>query len=54
MEFPQRLEKCARLAQNSRRQQIRLRMKSARLQPPVFGLAHHPRHVLLGDLEVFQ
>jgi hypothetical protein len=54
MEFPQRFEKRAGLAQNPRRQQIGLRMKNSRLQPPVFGFAHHPLHVLLDDLEVFQ
>lgn len=29
-------------------------MKGARLQPPVIALTHHPLHVLVRDLEIFQ
>jgi hypothetical protein len=54
MEFPQGVEKRACLAQDSRRQQIGLRVKGPRLQPPVFALTHDPLHVFVRDLEILQ
>jgi len=54
MQFPHHLEKGARLAQDSGRQQMRLREKRRRLQPPVLAFPHHPLHVLLGDFQILQ
>jgi len=54
MQFPHYLEKGSRLAQDSARQQMRLREKRGRLQPPVCALPHHPLHVLVRDLQILQ
>jgi hypothetical protein len=51
MQLPHHLVKSTRLAQDSGRQQMRLRQKRRRLQAPVLALPHHPLDVLLGDLE---
>jgi hypothetical protein len=54
MQFPHHLEEGACLAQDSGRQQMRLREKRRRLQPPVFAFAHDPLDVLLRDLQILQ
>jgi hypothetical protein len=52
MKFPHHLEKGARLTQDPRRQQMRLRQKRPRLQAAVFAFAHDALHVLVRDLQV--
>src|SRR2546429_4931892 len=54
MEFPHAVEKSSLLAQDPGRQQIRLGVKGRSLQPAVLALAHHPLHVLRGELQVLQ
>jgi hypothetical protein len=54
MQFPHHLQKGSRLAQDSGRQQMRLREKRRRLQPPVFAFSHHSLDVLLRDLQILQ
>jgi hypothetical protein len=54
MQFPHHLQKGARLAQDSGRQQMRLREKRRRLQAPVLAFPHHPLDVLLGDFQILQ
>jgi hypothetical protein len=54
MQFPHRLEKCSRLAQDPGGQQMRLREKRRRLQPPVLAFPHHPLDVLLCDLQILE
>src|SRR5437016_7586295 len=54
MEFPHAVGKRSRPAQNSGGQQMSLCIKGWGLQPPVFAFAHHPLHVLLRDLQVFE
>jgi hypothetical protein len=54
MELPQSVKEGGGSAQNARRQQMALRVKSPALQPLILAFAHHPLHILLRQFQISQ